>query len=257
MKMAALLLDIGNTSVTAGLTVGGRIRRVSRIATHPWNRARTERFLRAVCGAAAVRGAIMASVVPGVTEAWYAAARRRVGAAPLQVTHRSVLNIGIDYPRPATIGADRLVDACGAMARHGAPVIVADFGTALTIDVVSPAGNFVGGVIAPGLSCMTEYLADRTALLPRIRAEAPAGVLGRSTRAAMQSGVVFGYRGLVRELTAELRRLPGLRRARLCATGGYARQALRGSGLACSLEPDLTLFGLSIIYALNAPPAQE
>ena len=166
------------------------------------------------------------------------------------VSHKLELGVKVDYPKPASIGADRLANACAAADRYGVPVIVADFGTAVTFDIVSAEGAYVGGVIAPGLPLMTEYLYERTALLPMIHLKGPHGIVGRSTTEAMRLGAKVGYRGMVHEIVAFLQR--GFhKRFKLCATGGFARWALEGINLPFKIDQDLTLYGLSRIYDLN------
>ena len=144
--------------------------------------------------------------------------------------------VGIDYPKPNTIGPDRLANAVAARHRFGAPVVVVDFGTAVTFDVVDRAGNYVGGIIAPGLAAMTDYLHEKTALLPRITIREVKSPIGKSTEQAMLVGAVHGYRGLVRELVMELKRELKARRLPVVATGGYAQ--LIGSKL-----PEITARG--------------
>jgi type III pantothenate kinase len=167
------------------------------------------------------------------------------------VNHRLRLGVTIAYPHPATIGADRLANASAAAAFYGVPVIVADFGTALTFDIVSRRGAYIGGVIAPGLPLMTDYLAERTALLPHIALEGRLQRIGRSTVAAMRIGALVGYRGMVREIVAHIQRGMSERQVTLVATGGYAARALRGIGFPITIDPDLTLKGLIHIRSLN------
>jgi type III pantothenate kinase len=157
--------------------------------------------------------------------------------------------MGIDYPKPETIGADRLADAAGAVARYGAPVLVMDFGTALTAAVVTSDRVWRGGVIAPGFPLMRDYLFERTAKLPRMelgRGAAPK--IGRSTEGAMRFGALVGYRGMVREIAETLRRNFG-EDFKLVATGGFARWALRGAGMPFAIDPTLTLFGAGLVVA--------
>lgn len=162
------------------------------------------------------------------------------------LTHESPLGLEIDYPNPTSIGADRLANAVGVVARHGSPAVVIDFGTAVTFDVVSAAPAYCGGVIAPGLGAMTEYLGRRTALLPTFEMAEPLTAIGKSTAGAMQSGAVIGYRGLVKEILAEIRReLNGSIHA--VATGGDAALIARGVPEIEHVDPDLTLHGLRII----------
>jgi type III pantothenate kinase len=246
-----VVVDIGNTSTSAALAQNGRIRfmrfQKSRTLTTP---AAVRRFIGPLARKRPLDGSVLSSVVPTMNRVWISELRRATGRRPIVVNHKLRLGVKIDYPKPATIGADRLANACAAADRYGVPVIVADFGTAVTFDIVSPKGAYVGGVIAPGLPLMTEYLYERTALLPMIHLKGPHGIVGRSTIEAMQLGAKVGYRGMVREIVAFLQ--AGFhRRFKLCATGGFARWALEGLNLPFTIAPDLTLYGLSRIYDLN------
>jgi type III pantothenate kinase len=162
-------------------------------------------------------------------------------------------SIGIDYPKPKTIGPDRLANAVAARRRFGAPVVVVDFGTAVTFDVVNRAGDYMGGIIAPGLAAMTEYLHEKTALLPRVRIREPKRVVGKSTEEAMLVGAVHGYRGLVRELIRELKRELRARRLPVVATGGYGELIAAGLPEITAVDPLLTLEGLRIFWQTVAP----
>ena len=160
----------------------------------------------------------------------------------------SPLGMGIDYPLPSQIGADRLANAAGVLSRHGVPAIVIDFGTAVTFDVISAQPAYCGGVIAPGLGAMSGYLPQKTALLPAIELIEPASAIGKSTVHAMQAGAVFGYRGLVKEILAQIRReLAG--QPRIIATGGDAALIARGVPEIDIVDPDLTLDGLRQVAA--------
>lgn len=163
-----------------------------------------------------------------------------------RLTHQSPLELGIDYPKPETIGADRLANAVGVVARHGFPAVVIDFGTAVTFDVISPEPAYCGGVIAPGLGAMSEYLGRKTALLPPFELAEPPTAIGKSTASAMQAGAVIGYRGLVREILSEIRRELG-HTPHTVATGGDAALIARGVSEIDQVDPDLTLHGLRII----------
>jgi type III pantothenate kinase len=167
------------------------------------------------------------------------------------VTPRRLPGIGIDYPRPTTVGPDRLANAVAVRHHYGAPAIVIDFGTAVTFDVVDARGNYVGGVIAPGLAAMTDYLHEKTALLPRVRLREVSRAIGRSTAEAMRVGAVLGYRGLVRELLAALRGELGTRSVRVVATGGYARLMAAGLPGIQAVDPLLTLEGIRLVWEAN------
>ena len=192
---------------------------------------------------------VLCSVVPGKA----AVIREALAGRPLhEISHRSSLPIGIDYPVPEQIGADRLANAVAVHERHGAPSIVIDFGTAVTFDVVGgePA-SYRGGVIAPGLASMTDYLHRRTALLPEIDLAEPESAIGKSTIEAMRAGAVFGYRGLIREILAAVGRELG-NDARVVATGGDAPLIANGLPEVDEIIPDLTLEGILDIGLRNS-----
>jgi len=188
--------------------------------------------------------AAFCSVVPAANPPLRRWLRTTFGLEPFELTAATAHGIGIDYPRPASIGADRLANAIAARALFGAPALVVDFGTAVTFDVVDRRGCYVGGIIAPGLAAMTDYLHEKTALLPRIRVREVRAVIGRSTEEAMLIGAVQGYRGLVRGLIRAVRRALGARRLPVIATGGYAALIARGVPEILAVRPGLTLEGL-------------
>ena len=162
----------------------------------------------------------------------------------------SRLGVGIDYPSPRQIGADRLANAAGAVAYYGYPCIVVDFGTAVTFDVIGPERTYLGGAIAPGLASMGDYLARNTALLPAIEPHEPKHAIGTSTVEAMHSGAVYGYRGMVKEILAKLEEEMG-RRPTVVATGGDAALIARGVPRIDHVDPDITLNGLRMVAGLN------
>jgi len=157
------------------------------------------------------------------------------------------MDVVVDYPEPQMVGADRLADAVGGVRRYGAPLIVADFGTALTFDVITKDRHYIGGVITPGLPLMSDYLYERTALLPRVEFKGVCPRVGKSTQQAMRIGAQIGYRGMVREIVAYLKKSVDSH-FKLVATGGYACWALEDSGMPFVIDPDLTLFGLGCIW---------
>ncbi len=193
--------------------------------------------------------AILCSVVPEKGEVIREfIAPRRV----LSVTAKTKLGVGVDYPQPGTIGADRLANAAAAFEKFGGPCVVVDFGTALTFDIISPDGKYIGGVIAPGLEAMTDYLHQRTALLPKISLLEPPSVIGKSTKHAMLAGAVYGYRGLVREILEEIKKELGWKKKlKVVGTGGYAELIAAKLPEIASVQPELTLDGLRIIGTLN------
>ena len=248
--MNILVVDIGNTSTSAGLYTGGVVRRVRRLETRRTRTASIRALVRAIAGAREFDGAMIASVVPRVNQHW-ASALHGVVRGPVDfVGHRLKLGVAVRYPQPGSIGADRLANACGGVARYGAPLIVADFGTAVTFDVITKRG-YEGGIIAPGLPLVFDYLAEKTAKLPQVRAVGARGAWGRSTVQAMQLGARWGYPGLVRAIVSELKKAPALRCARVVVTGGHGPLVSGAIGKSAVVDPTLTLYGVGRIFELN------
>jgi type III pantothenate kinase len=243
-----LLVDNSNSFTKFALSSRDALLRKRKLPTRDVDRDSLQRILRGW----RFQCAVLSSVVPkkGDLIALFLS-----GIPIVRVSSRLELGVGVDYPKPKTIGADRLANAASAVAFYGAPVVVVDFGTAVSFDVVSREKSYVGGVIAPGLEAMTEYLHHRTALLPKIRLAEPASAIGRSTRNAMLAGAVYGYRGLVRQILTEISRElgPG-KRAKVIATGGYAELIAAGLPEIDRVREDLTLEGLRLIGALNYSP---
>lgn len=249
-----LLFDIGNTHTHIGLAGTHGIRRSLDLPTTHWATDRNAAPLQRFLSRHRITGTAICSVVPSATPLVEDFVRRQFGVTPLTLTHRTVRGVAVDYPRPATIGPDRLANAVAARQRFGAPVVVIDFGTAVTFDVVDPRGAYVGGIIAPGLAAMTDYLHEKTALLPRIRIREVAGAIGRSTTDAMRIGAVHGYRGLIRGLLVELKRELGRRRLPVIATGGYARLMAAGLPEIQAVAPHLTLEGVLHVWRAHQGP---
>ena len=246
-----LLFDIGNTHTHLGLADEARVVKQTNIPTLAWFKGGVAALVKRFVGRNKLEGAAVASVVPRATPH----ARKMVHGAwqlkLMELTAKTTRGVGIDYPNPKTIGPDRLANSVAAFKQVGAPVAVVDFGTALTFDVVDEKGNYVGGIIAPGLAAMTEYLHEKTALLPRIKITEPKNVIGKSTEQAMLAGAVFGYRGLVRELIHELKREMKIPHLQVVATGGYAELMAAGLPEISSVEPNLTLEGLRLVWQAN------
>jgi len=241
-----LLLDIGNTHTHLGLASGNRVTRQTNIPTADWFLGPARRAVSAFVGLKPVRGAALCSVVPGVTPLAHRTVETLWETPCLELNARTVKGVGIDYPKPSTIGPDRLANAIAASHHFGAPCIVVDFGTAVTFDVVDARGHYTGGIIAPGLSAMTEYLHERTALLPRIRIREVDSPIGKSTEQAMLVGAVHGYRGLIRELLLELRKELGVKKMPVVATGGYAALIAARLPEITAVDPLITLEGLRL-----------
>jgi type III pantothenate kinase len=242
-----LLLDIGNTHTHLGLASAKRVTRQTEIPTATWRDKSALPLVRRFAGAAAIEGIALCSVVPAAT-ARAERALKDFGVPILELTNQTLRGIGIDYPKPASIGPDRLANALAAHHLFGAPAIVVDFGTAVTFDVVNARGNYAGGIIAPGLAAMTDYLHEKTALLPKIKIRDIKTVIGKSTTEAMLIGAVHGYRGLVRELIAELRAELRVKKLPVIATGGCAKLIAAGLPDIDAVDPSLTLEGLRLFW---------
>ena len=240
-----LLIDISNSYTKLAFATRRRLSKPIRIPTAELSAA----SLRRILARQSARTIFVSSVVPQKNKAIMAAAG---SGCVLFLSPKLDLGVGIDYPDPRSIGADRLANAAAVAQLYGYPAIVVDFGTAVTFDVVSARGDYVGGVIAPGLEAMTNFLYQRTALLPKLSLQEPDRAIGKTTRGAMMSGAIFGYRGLVREILLRIGRENFPRRKpRMVATGGYARLIARQLPEIEAVHPNLTLEGLRIIANRN------
>ena len=251
-----LLVDIGNTHTHAAVATADGIVTDIRLPSESLAFGKAERSFNKLLSLVKLErpaGAVFCSVVPRFNLPFKRMLRAHLKCSTWQLTSRTVTGIGIDYPKPSTIGADRLANAIAANARFGPPVIVVDFGTAVTFDVVDASGNYTGGIIAPGLSAMTDYLHEKTALLPLIKIAEPESVVGRDTRGAMLSGAVYGYRGLIGELVRKLKRELNAPRLPVVATGGFAALMAAKMPVIRHVEPRLTLEGLRLAGQVGRP----
>ena len=242
-----LLLDIGNTNTHLGLANAERVVRQINVPTVKLIEGGAGRLVAEFVARSPVEAAAVASVVPLAVEPALHLIQNRWKLKALLLTSKTVTRIGIDYPKPKTIGADRLANAVAAREKYGAPSVVVDFGTAVTFDVVDRRGKYVGGIIAPGLSVMTNYLHEKTALLPQVRIRPTNAVIGKSTDEAMLVGAVHGYRGLVRELIGRLKQKLNCPKLPVVVTGGYAELMAKGLPEITAVEPLLTLEGLRLV----------
>jgi type III pantothenate kinase len=243
-----LLFDIGNTHTHVGLADGQRVLKQINVPTREWFGGKAKTGVVKFVGAKKIDGAILCSVVPRATPLVRKAVRAIWKLETLELNPQTICGVGVDYPKPNSIGPDRLANAVAARARFGAPVVVVDFGTAVTFDVVDAKGNYVGGIIAPGLAAMTDYLHEKTALLPKIKIREVKSAIGKSTEHAMLVGAVQGYRGLVRELIGELKRELRVKKLPVVATGGYAKLIAAKLPEISAVAPDLTLEGLRLVW---------
>lgn len=246
-----LLIDIGNTHSHLGLANQRRVTRHADMSTEAWNSRQAERKLKQFVDKTKINSVAFCSVVPAVTKFVRRTIRTAFGLRAAELDGDSVTGIGIDYPEPKSIGPDRLANALAARHHFGAPSVVIDFGTAVTFDVVDGKGNYVGGIIAPGMAVMTDYLHEKTALLPQIKIRDTHSAIGRSTEEAMLVGAVHGYRGLIRELIKDLKAELRTKRLPVVATGGYSRLFDRNLKEITAVAPLLTLEGLRLFNEIS------
>jgi type III pantothenate kinase len=254
-----LVIDAGNTNVVAAVHNGTLYRGTWRIATDP-NRTSDEYavwllglFQHSGLARHEVTGAVIGTVVPAALYHLRRLCRDWFDVEPLIARPGLDWGFRIDVERPEEVGADRLLNALAAGRRYGGPLIVVDFGTATTFDVVAADGSYVGGVIAPGINLSIEALHRAAARLPRIGIGRPQAVIGRDTIAAMQSGIYWGYVAMVEGLVARIRAEHDTPMA-VVATGGLAPLLAEGTTVIGRIDPDLTLDGLRMLAERNPAP---
>lgn len=251
-----ILVDAGNTNTVFGIDHGGELSEGFRLST---DRERTADeygalllplFARLGLEPRETTGFLVSSVVPPLNPVMEELARRYFHSDPIFIEPGIRTGLPIRYDNPAEVGADRIVNAVAARDLYGAPVVVVDFGTATTFDVVNPRGEYAGGIIAPGIGISAEALFAHASRLYRIDVRKPPQLVGRNTAGAMQSGIYYGYVGLVDGILDRLKaEIEGLEN--VVATGGQAPMIAEGSRHIQEVNPQLTLIGLRSIYALN------
>ena len=251
-----LAIDVGNTHVKFGVHEDARLVDSWRATT---DRERTpdewavhlDRFLAlGNLRLERMNGCIISSVVPVLTDSLRYMTQKYLNVEPLIVSANIPLGIPIAYPRPSEIGADRLVNSVAASVEYGAPVIVIDFGTATTFDIVNTEGAYIGGIIAPGLETALDALSQRAAKLFHIDLEFPPNVIGQSTHHAMQSGVMWGYVSLIEGLAARVQQELG-QSCPIIATGGLADRLAPQTNIFTEVDHDITVKGLRLIWERN------
>jgi type III pantothenate kinase len=247
-----LAADVGNTQTVLGLYDGSGLSDHWRLATERSTTAdELGVLLSGLLDLEAVDGICLASTVPVLIREWERFAEKWAHARVLAVGPGVKTGIPIRYDDPREVGPDRIVNAVAAKERYGAPVIVVDFGTSTNFDVVSPEGEYVGGVLAPGIEISMEALFARAARLVKVDYAAPASVIGKTTVAGLQSGLVYGFAGQVDGIVGRIRGELGAE-ARAVATGGLADLVAPHSETIEAVDPFLTLDGLRLVWELNA-----
>lgn len=252
-----LAIDVGNTTITIGLFEGERLRATWRVATNHERLADEYAvillgLLRAAdIDASEITDATLASGVPDLVPVFESLCQRHFGVRPLVVGTGTRTGVRVLYDSPRDVGADRIADVVAAMRQYGPPpFIIVDLGTGLVFDAVSAEGDYLGGAIAPGIHVAAEALFERAAKLYPVELSKPPSAIGKNTVGAIQSGLLYGYIGLIEGMVARFRQELG-GKAKVIGTGGWADLFDREAALFDVVDPDLTLHGLRLIYEAN------
>ena len=251
-----LAIDIGNTDTTLGVFDGEELRATWHMATGVHRMADEYAALllnllrQQGLDIPDIKAVALCSVVPPLISTFDELFQRYFNISPLVVGVGVKTGVRIRMDNPREVGADRIANAAAAHHLYGGPVIVADLGTATTFDTVSKEGDYLGGAIAPGIMTGAEALFTRAAMLPRVELARPKRAIGTNTIAAMQSGIIFGYVGLIEGIVARIQKELG-EKAKVVATGGVAKLLAKETAVIDVVNPDLTLIGLRLIYEMN------
>ena len=246
-----LVIDVGNTNMTLGVYEGEELKATFRIMTKmprtsdEYGVLITQLLEHRGIEAEKLEGSIVASVVPDVMHALMGALARYTGTRPMK------LNIRIVTEDPRAIGADRIVDAVAAYVKYGGPVLVLDFGTATTYDLITESGEFAAGITAPGIRISSEALWAQAAKLPEIEIRKPRSILAQETISSMQAGIVYGQIGQTEYIVRKVREESRIRNLKVVATGGLGRLIAEETDAIDIYDSSLTLDGLRIVYEKN------
>lgn len=258
MKTMILAIDIGNTNLKIGvfsdkkLIASWRLSTKSTRTSDEYGMVLYDLLSQENLSFKDIESCIVASVAPTLNYTIEHMCKYYMGQKPMMVSSNINLGMQIDYKTASTLGADRIICALAAYKEYSGPAIVIDFGSATTFDLINSSGTFMGGAIAPGIKTSAESLVNTAAKLPRVELTKPKNIVGKSTISCMQSGIVFGYAGMVKYMTEKYKEVEGMQNAKVIATGGL-------SELITSVEPQLiditdralSLKGLRYIYEIN------
>jgi len=253
-----LVIDIGNTDITLGVFEDDNLRATWRMATgiHRLTDEYAVLLLNLLQNQGIqttdIKDVALCSVVPPLTATFQQLFQRYFDISPLVIAAGVKTGVRILMDNPREVGADRIVNAAAAHHLYGGPIIIADLGTATTFDTVSREGDYLGGAIAPGIGTAVEALFMRAAKLPRVELSPPKRAIGTDSITAMQSGIIFGYVGLVEGLVARIQKELD-EKARVVATGGFAEIIAKETSVIDTVNSDLTLIGLRLIHQMNQP----
>jgi len=251
-----LAIDLGNTNLTFGIFEGNQLRHDWRLATRrdsmpdELGLSMVQLMRQEGFDPKSVDAVVVASVVPPLNSALVQAIERYFDREPLVVGPGVRTGLKIHYRDPKEVGADRIVAAMAAFKKYGGPLIIIDFGTGTTYDVVSTEGDYLGGAIAPGMGISVEALYERAARLQRVELKAPSTVIGRTTAESMQAGIIFGFTAQVEGMVDRIRKELG-QKPRVIATGGFAGLIAAQTAVIELVDQRLMLEGLRLIYEMN------
>ena len=251
-----LAIDIGNTNIAYGVFAGEQLRATWRMATDIHRMADEYGALlinllrHQGLDTSDINEVALCSTVPPLTPAFVELSQRYFSISPLVVGAGIKTGVRIHFDNPREVGPDRIVNTAAAHHLYGGPVIVTDLGTATTFDIVSKEGDYIGGVIATGIGTAAEALFTRTAALPRVELIRPKQAIGTNTIASMQSGIIFGYVGLLEGIVARIQEELD-EKAFVVATGGFADLIAKETAVISEVNPHITLIGLRLVYQMN------
>jgi type III pantothenate kinase len=247
-----LTIDIGNTTLSMGIFKGNKLVWQGKILTaRPANSAYYLSKFKKMLKNKKIDSVIIASVVPQVTGILKAIFNKYFGIKPIILGEDLIVPIKNLYKNPKQVGQDRLVNAYAAYKKYGGGLIVIDFGTAVTFDVVSKKGGYLGGIIFPGIETSLKTLSEKAALLPHIKIKGVKTLIGKDTRSSMLSGVLHGYGALCDGLVNKIKNEIG-KKYKVILTGGHAKLIAKSCSFN-SIQPDLTLEGLALLHKLTVP----
>ena len=260
-----LLIDVGNTNIVMGIYDGDEYKYSWRLGTK-FARTSDEYGLQVDSilrhygvDIEDITDVVLASVVPSIQHTLRTMCTRYLGKEPMVIGEGTKTGIKIKYDNPKEVGADRIVNSVAAYKRYGGPCIVVDIGTAISFDVISEDGEYLGGAIAPGIGISSEALSSRTSKLPKVELEEPEHVIGKNTIEGIQSGIVYGFIGLVDNILEEMIRELGKDKEeiKVIATGGYAQLIASKSKYVEEYDYDITLEGMKLIYEMTKKDKNE
>jgi type III pantothenate kinase len=251
-----LAVDIGNTNVTLGIFDGNELRATYRLATHvsqmpdEYGVFILSLLQHSGIDTSSITEGAISCVVPPLMTIFHEMFQRYFNITPLAVGPGVKTGIRIRFDNPRELGGDRISNTAGALSLYKAPIIVVALGTATVFDTISKDGEYLGGAVAPGIAIAAEALYTRTAALPRVELVRPKKAIGTNTVAAMQSGIIFGYAGLIDGVVTRIQKELG-EKATVVATGGYASVITKETKVINKVNPNLTLIGIKVIHDMN------